>query len=222
MLNRIPVNSPYRASDAMENSGHDEPSPNLLVPAVAFEGALAILAVILGWLLGRNPLATLHWSTSDFGLAVAAAVIPLLVFIPCILWPVGPLVDLLRVVEELLIPLFAECRVVDLAIISVLAGIGEEMLFRPIAQRSIAELVGGAAGPWVGLVGAAVLFAAAHWITTTYAVIAGLIGLYLGWLWMFTGNLLVPITTHAVYDFVVLVYLIRFRAVRAEVPTPPV
>lgn len=211
MLNRIRVNAPYRASDAMEDHGNNEPSPSLLLPAVAFEGALAILAVVLGWLIGRNPLDSLHWSAAHFGLAAAAALVPLLVLIPCVLWPVGPLVDLLRVVEELLIPLFSHCRVVDLAIISVLAGIGEEMLFRPIAQRSIAELVGGAAGPWVGLVGAAVLFAAAHWITTTYAVIAGLIGLYLGWLWMATGNLLVPITTHAVYDFVVLVYLVRFR-----------
>lgn len=204
----------------MDDPVNHEPSPNMLLPAVAFEGFLAILAVALGWLIGRNPLATLHWSAADLGLAVAAALIPLAVLIPCILYPIGPLAELVRVIEELLIPLFAECRVLDLAIISVLAGIGEEMLFRPIAQQSIAQLAGGTAGPWVGLVGASLLFAAAHWITTTYAVIAGLIGLYLGWLWMATGNLLVPITTHAVYDFLVLVYLVKFRSVR-HVSAPP-
>ncbi len=196
----------------MENHGPDESPPNLLIPAVGFEGALAVLAVILGWLLGRNPLATLHWSVADFGLAAAAALVPLLVLIPCVVWPIGPLAELLHVVEEQLVPLFVGCRLIDLAIISVLAGIGEEMLFRPIVQLSIAELVGGSAGVWVGLAGAAALFAAAHWITTTYAVVAGLIGLYLGWLWIVSGNLLVPIATHAVYDFVVIVYLVRFRA----------
>lgn len=191
-----------------------EPPSNLLLPAVAFEGALAVLAVVLGWLLGRSPLASLHWSWADLGLGAAAALIPLVVLIPCILYPVGPLAELVRVIEELLVPLFAECRVVDLAIISTLAGLGEEMLFRPIVQQSIAELVPGPAGPWAGLAGAAVVFAAAHWITTTYAVIAGLIGLYLGGLWMASGNLLVPITTHAVYDFVVLVYLVKLRGPR--------
>jgi membrane protease YdiL (CAAX protease family) len=206
----------------MENQGQDETAPNnLLVPAVAFEGGLAVLAVAIGWLLGRNPLATLHWSTADFGLAVAATLVPLLILIPCVFWPVGPLAELIRVVEELLAPLFSGCRLIDLAIVSILAGLGEEMLFRPIVQQSIAGLVREPAGPWVGLAGAAALFAAAHWITTTYAIIAGLIGLYLGWLWMVTGNLLVPITTHAVYDFVVIVYLVRFHTTTAEPQCPP-
>ena len=64
---------------------------------------------------------------------------------------------------------------------------------------------------WVGLIAGGVLFGLAHCITPTYALLAGLIGLYLGWLWIATGNLLVPITTHAVYVFLALVYLIRIR-----------
>jgi membrane protease YdiL (CAAX protease family) len=198
----------------MDQPTSPEPPPDLLLPAVAFEGSLAVLAVALGWLLGRNPLDALHWSWTDLGLGVAAALIPLAVLMPCLIYPFGPLADLVRVIEELLIPLFAQCRVVDLAIISLLAGLGEEMLFRPIVQLSIAQFAGGSVGPWAGLVGAAIAFAAAHWITTTYAVIAGLIGLYLGAVWLATGNLLVPITTHAVYDFVVLVYLVKIRRPR--------
>lgn len=201
----------------MDDSNNDQPSTSLLLPAVAFEGALAVLAVFLGWLIGRNPLQSMHWVAADAGLAAAAALIPLAILIPCIFYPVGPLSALLRTVEETLVPLFAGCGILDLAIISLLAGLGEEMLFRPIVQQSLAELIG---GPWMGLVGAAVLFALAHWITTTYAVIAGLIGLYLGWLWMVTGNLLVPIVTHAVYDFVVLVYLVKIRGPRQQTPSP--
>ena len=42
-------------------------------------------------------------------------------------------------------------------------------------------------------------------------MLAGLIGLYLGWLWLAVGNLLVPIVVHALYDFVALMYLVKVR-----------
>ena len=42
-----------------------------------------------------------------------------------------------------------------------------------------------------------------------YAVIATLVGAYLGVLWFAAGNLLAPITTHAFYDFVAPVYFLR-------------
>ncbi|MEI6785094.1 MAG: CPBP family glutamic-type intramembrane protease [Verrucomicrobiota bacterium] len=43
----------------------------------------------------------------------------------------------------------------------------------------------------------------------TYAIVAALLGVYLGLLWMWTGNLLTPMITHAVYDFATLVYFLR-------------
>ena len=72
-------------------------------------------------------------------------------------------------------------------------------------------------GRYVGLVAAAILFGLLHPLTPTYAVLAALIGLYLGWLRMATGNLFVPITTHAIYDFLVLAYLVKWRAERQPV-----
>ena len=38
-----------------------------------------------------------------------------------------------------------------------------------------------------------------------------LMGLLLGGLWIATGNLLVPIVAHAVYDFLALVWLVKFE-----------
>ena len=38
---------------------------------------------------------------------------------------------------------------------------------------------------------------------------AAVVGIYLGLLWLATGNLLVPIVTHGVYDFAALVWLLR-------------
>ena len=120
--------------------------------------------------------------------------------------PVGPLAELEKVVRRTIVPLFRSSTLWELAVICALAGLGEEMLFRGVAQAGIERFSG---SPWLALAVASVLFGLAHPITATYAVLAGLIGVYLGWLLLATDNLLVPIVTHAAYDFVALVYLLR-------------
>ena len=61
----------------------------------------------------------------------------------------------------------------------------------------------------MALVMASLLFGAFHLLTWTYAIIAAFIGAYLGLLWIWTGNLLTPMITHAVYDLAALVYFFR-------------
>ncbi len=189
----------------------ESPSPYLLPAAVAFEGGIALLAVAVGWLLGHPPLKLIHWLPGAL-LWGALDTLPLLALAAaCIAFPVGPLRQLLDAVERLVIPLFAESNWIDLAIIAVLAGLGEELLFRGVIQEVSAALIGGNVGRWSAWIGTSVLFGLAHWITPTYAVLAGLIGFYLGWLWFSSGNLLLPITAHALYDFMVLAYLLKLR-----------
>jgi len=53
------------------------------------------------------------------------------------------------------------------------------------------------------------LFGAAHWLTLSYALLAGVIGVYLGVVFLLTENLLIPITAHALYDVVALSVLAR-------------
>ena len=57
----------------------------------------------------------------------------------------------------------------------------------------------------------AALFGLAHWITPTYAVLAGIVGAYLGWLLAVSGNSLVPVVAHALYDVVALALLVRVK-----------
>jgi membrane protease YdiL (CAAX protease family) len=45
-------------------------------------------------------------------------------------------------------------------------------------------------------------------------IITAFIGLYLGLLWLWTGNLLTPMITHAVYDILALVYFLRVYRIR--------
>jgi uncharacterized protein len=109
--------------------------------------------------------------------------------------------------ESLLRPILGNWSVLQLSAISLVAGISEEAFFRGAIQGSLSDRVGMS----VALVLASVLFGAAHLITWTYAIIAAFIGTYLGLLWIWTGNLLTPMITHAVYDFAALVYFFRFR-----------
>ena len=104
----------------------------------------------------------------------------------------GPLGRLNRVVDQLVVPLFANCTLFDFALISIVAGFSEELLFRGLIQAALANWL----EPTAGLVIASLLFGLAHIITPTYAMLAALIGVYLGWVWIATGNLLAPIVAH--------------------------
>jgi membrane protease YdiL (CAAX protease family) len=171
----------------------------------AFEGGLAGLALLLGWLFGQPPLADCRWSPAALGAGVVATLPMLGLFAAVTRWPVGPLGRIRRILDEFIIPLFSGCSLPQLALLSAVAGLGEEMLFRGVLQPVLGRWLGQAGG----LLAASLLFGLLHPITLTYIVLAAALGLYLGWLALATGNLLVPIVAHALYDFLVLVYLLR-------------
>ena len=141
-----------------------------------------------------------------WGLAAAA---PMFAAIVLAMWrPVGPLRSIAESIDTLVVPMFRGCSVLQLALVSLAAGIGEELLFRGLLQPVIGERF----GQWAGVFAAGVAFGLAHPITRSYAVVAGAIGVALGALMIVAGgNLLAPVTTHAVYDFAGLVYVMRFR-----------
>lgn len=185
------------------------PPRSLLGPAIAFEAGLAVLALALGWLLGHPALETARVDVQGIGLGVAATLPMLLGLWGCLRARSAALVKIRQLVEELLLPLFAGSSLGAVALVSALAGLGEEMLFRGVLQPAIAGLAPGAAGMWLGLVGASLLFGLAHAVTKIYVVLAGLVGLYLGGLWLWSGNLVAPIVAHGLYDFIAILWLLR-------------
>jgi membrane protease YdiL (CAAX protease family) len=184
---------------------HSPGRREIMTLSVLFEGGLGLLALPLGRLLGYPALAAFHWGAGDAASGGAATLPLLAVFFICLRFPVGPLRQMKSLVEEVVQPLFRQCGAGDLAVIAILAGFGEEMLFRGVLQPA----VGAKAGPALGVVLVNVLFGLLHLVTPTYAVYAGILGCYLSWLYEWTGNLLVPITTHGLYDFLALFYLVR-------------
>ncbi len=172
-----------------------------------FEASLAAAACLVGWLAGTPPWSLMRWNVRHAGLGVLAAVPLLALFLGTLRVRWGPLERIRRVLDEVAGPLLAGSSMIDLAMLAGSAGLGEEMLFRGVLQ----PLVGRWLGRWAAVVVTGLLFGLAHPITVTYAVVASLIGVYLGWLSVVTGNLLPAILTHALYDFVALVYLVRIR-----------
>jgi membrane protease YdiL (CAAX protease family) len=118
---------------------------------------------------------------------------------------------MVREAEETVLPLLETCSLFDLALISLVAGVGEEALFRGVIQMGLANSL----GPWGAIVVTAMLFGLVHFITPTYAVLAGLIGVYFGWLMTASENLLLPIVVHVLYDFLALTYVVREYKVKS-------
>lgn len=184
------------------------PRRSSLVPAaVAFELALVGVAWGVGLIAGSPPWSSIRIDLAGAGLGVAATVPPLAAVALLLRAPWEPIRRMIREADELVRPLFADCVLTDFAAIAAAAGLGEELLFRGGVQVLLTKPL----GLWGALVVSNVLFGMAHLVTRTYALIAAILGLYLGATFALTGNLLVPIVAHALYDFVALAYWLRLR-----------
>lgn len=180
---------------------------HLLLIAIVSEGSLVLLAWGLGAVVGTPAFDLLHlsWAATGFGLLASVPMLGVLAWVIRTQWP--PLVRFQGTIDEVVTPLFANCTMMDLVVISALAGLGEEVLFRGVMQTALA----GAVGLWLAVALTSIVFGLAHFISVTYAVYATVVGVYLGVLLIVFGNLLVPVVAHAVYDFLALVYLVYFR-----------
>jgi membrane protease YdiL (CAAX protease family) len=179
---------------------------DFLAVAILFEGSLIGVAAGLGWWFEIAPLARLAWDWHGIAWGSAATLPMFALFLLGNRYPIGPLLKIKQFLVEALGPSLVACRWYDLLLVAAVAGIGEEVLFRGVLQ------------PLAGPVWSNVLFGLVHFITPTYALLAGLLGGYLGWLLVTTENLLVPIVAHGLYDF--LAFLVVARECRQAVKQP--
>lgn len=190
-----------------ENSPRTEGFPL----AVVVESALALLALGLAWIFNIPLRDQMPQSAAPLVAAVGrgamAAVLMLIVF----WWLVHSRIPALRAfrrqVDEVITEMFPNATLAQLATVALLAGVGEELLFRGCLQ----SLLGRWTMPVVGVVAASVLFGFAHALSRIYFALATVIGLGLGWMTWYYHDLVGPMVAHAVYDFVALVYLVRWR-----------
>ncbi|MGH7192529.1 MAG: lysostaphin resistance A-like protein, partial [Candidatus Saccharimonadales bacterium] len=169
--------------------------------ATAAEAAIGVVAALLAWWLEVPVAEGWRLDLASVAMGVTAAAPLFAVMWMAVRFPLGPFRKLKALVEESIAPLFRTGGLFDFAVISLLAGAGEELLFRGVVQRGLAPTL----GSWMACLLAAVLFGLCHALNAGYLTLATAIGLYLGWLERATGNLAIPIITHAVYDFAALI-----------------
>jgi membrane protease YdiL (CAAX protease family) len=198
---------PPPPTDEPEESGPDTARETVVLLAILVEGGLLVLAALLGWAFDRPVVRDLNWDGTDALRGLAAALPMIGAFFLVQYVPAGPLRRLRRFAEEVVRPLLAPCTIIDLLGISVLAGLGEEILFRGV----LLGLMQGWMGWWLALLLTSLLFGLVHAVTLTYAALATVAGFYLGLIcrWSSPPNVLIAVVAHAVYDFAALLWLLR-------------
>ena len=171
--------------------------------AMLFESGLGFLGVAVAWLFGITLIDRLHVTQSGLerGLLATLPMLAMLGVVTLSTWQ--PLVEVKRQVEQLVSELFAHSNWLEIALISLAAGVGEELLFRGALQPWIASWT----NPLIALAVVSLLFGLAHALSTSYFVLATIIGAYFGWLAMEYDDLVAPIVAHGVYDFVAIMYV---------------
>ena len=186
-----------------------------IVPlGILFEGSLVLVASLLSWAWGHSlwedwadATAEQYFRSTLLGLV---ATVPLLVALlvsrrlPGAAWR-----RLRQVVDDQLLPLFVGSSWRGLLLLSMAAGLGEELLFRALLQELLADWLGGESGRWWALGVVSLLFGLCHWVTPAYGIFATLVSAYLGLLYWSSGGLVAAVVAHAAYDFVALIWLVR-------------
>jgi membrane protease YdiL (CAAX protease family) len=182
----------------------------LLALAFAGEGCLALVGLVwarlAGYPLALGPLGPAILAGVASALGIAVVQYWLLRLAP----DAGPVRALRRLYREILAPLFAGITLVDILIISALAGIGEELLFRGAWQAAFGPVI------------ASLAFGLCH-IGSRGTIVLGawaaIVGGYFAWLTYATAGLLAPILAHALYDAIALSY-IRWGRAPESAPAP--
>ena len=174
-----------------------------------------MVALAIGRLANVSPVASLRLDVAGV-VAGGVAALPMLALLAwCLRTSYRPMRRLVALVEERLGPHLANASAGGIVLLAGLAGLGEELLFRGVIQVGLAERFPG----WFALGVASLLFGLGHWLSASYAALAGLIGLYLGVVFLVAGNLLAPIVAHAVYDVVALAVLARRSPADGDTPS---
>lgn len=182
--------------------------------ACSFEAALIVVAIVLGWIANINPFEHLHFSESAIVYGIVGTIPLYLLFMLMEQVQAEPVVKIKDLLFETLGRGLHQYHWTDLLILAAIAGLSEELLFRGVIQSWIESSWGMAAG----LVASNIIFGIAHAVTPLYAVLAALVGIYLGLSLDCGGdrNLLIPVVIHSLYDFLAFIALMRaYRASRS-------
>lgn len=187
----------------------------LLIITVLSEGGLLLVGLILMHFshFDVGSRVNISWRATASAILLCIPMLALLLFFERSNWE--PMLRFRREIDDNVVPIFANNKLPDLVVIASLAGMGEELFFRGWLQTLLVNKF----EVWLGILIVSAIFGLAHYLSLTYAIYAGLTGLYLGVIYQISGNLYIVMIMHALYDFIALVYLLgKGKIQEAELP----
>ena len=169
----------------------------LLTLALLTEGGLLVVAIGAARYFHIDFISSYGHILRDFLLGLLFSVMPLALFILFCLRPPAFLNSFRRVILHDIRRLFAGTTALDIVLISLLAGLGEEFLFRGVLQAKI------------GIIWSSLIFGLFHCLSPAYFVFATVMSLYLGELYIHFNGVTAAVSAHFAYDLGALIY-IRF------------
>ena len=130
----------------------------------------------------------------------------LFVFLTILMFLVRPFSSQIDAITIELNTLFSDFNWLMIVFISLVAGIGEELIFRGLIQRYLADIL----NPFFALLLASMLFGLCHYLNRLYVFIAFAMGLVIGGIYHVSGDLLLVMVLHAVYDFFAFTMIIKY------------
>jgi membrane protease YdiL (CAAX protease family) len=111
--------------------------------------------------------------------------------------------------QELLISLhqlFREFTWPQIIVVSLLAGVGEELLIRGVLQSFLVSNLGAI---W-GILSASLIFGLLHFMTKTYVLLTFALGLLFGIAFHYTDSIVLVMVGHTVYDIIAFTLIVKF------------
>ena len=169
---------------------------------ILFESLLIVLAFGLALWWGIDLAGSIELSQGAVLLGIAAAILPNL-FLAWAAFGVRAswMVELRERTAKMMRQVFG-ARPRPVAVVAVaFGGVAEELLFRGVLIPALGEYM----PVWLAVVTVGAAFGLLHPLTRVYALLAALLGIFWGALFVWTGNLLVPIIAHALNNLIAVV-----------------
>ena len=110
--------------------------------------------------------------------------------------------DLLTMLHQL----FRNFSWPQILLVSLLAGVGEELLIRAVLQTFLVDSI----GVFWGIAGASLIFGLLHFMTKTYIFFTFFLGFLFGVAFYFSDSIVLIMIGHTVYDIIAFAMIVKF------------
>ncbi|MBR5161688.1 MAG: CPBP family intramembrane metalloprotease [Thermoguttaceae bacterium] len=188
---------------------------------IIFEGTMALIGAVLALVCGLD--LSKAFQTSDMaaffnqlalGVGLAAAMGILFTFLDHVPWSQLKIVS--EKTKEIVNEAFKDSSHFNRFLVCLLAGVGEEILFRGFIFIVIFEF-----WPWglefnmnifAAVIISSALFGLGHYISLMYFFLSSLLGVVFCLVFLWTGSLIAPVVAHALYDFFAIEFALKESA----------